>query len=159
MKQKFSKKWLKSKKRRKKRKFIANAPLHIKRKLMKSNLSRDLKEKYHKRSFYVRKGDEVEVMRGEFKGKTGKVNKVDLKNQRVSIEGIQRKKKDGGKVNAYFHPSKLQIQTLNLDDKKREKSVKRGGGSGEKKPKKKRKEKGKKSKEKKKGEKNASKKK
>ncbi len=123
MKKKFSKKWKKSKQGRKKRKYLANAPLHIKHKLISSNLSKELRKKYGKRSFPIRKGDEVKIMRGEFKGKKGKVNMVDKKNLKVSVEGIQRKKKDGGKVNVHFDASKLQIQTLNLEDKKRGKSL------------------------------------
>lgn len=58
-------------------------------------------------------------MRGSFKKKKAKISSVDLKKTRVSLEGIQRAKKDGTKINVYFHPSVLQIQSLNLEDKKR----------------------------------------
>ncbi|MFZ5955010.1 MAG: 50S ribosomal protein L24 [Nanoarchaeota archaeon] len=122
MKQKFSTSWEASKQPRKKRKYLANAPLHIKQKLMSSHLDKDLKKKYNKRSMTIRKGDEVKVMRGNFSNKKGKIEKVDLKRTRVTIEGIQRSKKDGSKVNVWFNPSKLKIVALNLDDKKRIKS-------------------------------------
>ncbi len=59
------------------------------------------------------------VMRGSFKKKKAKISSIDLKNTRVILEGIQRTKKDGTKVNVYFHPSVLVIQTLNSEDSKR----------------------------------------
>ena len=64
-------------------------------------------------------------MKGEFKKKTGKIALVDLKKTRVSIEGIQRTKKDGTKVNVWFNPSNLQIQELDLEDKKRRMAIER----------------------------------
>lgn len=123
MKKKFSTSWISSKQVRKQRKFKANAPLHIRHKFLSANLSKSLREKYGKRSFPLRKEDDVLIMRGAFKKKTGKILSIDLKNSRVAIEGIQRTKKDGTKVNVYFSPSSLQLQTLSLDDKKRIKSL------------------------------------
>jgi len=119
MKKEFSSLWVSSKQPRKQRKYAANAPLHKKHKFLSANLSKSLREKYNRRSLPLRKGDEVLVMRGSFKKKKAKVSSVDLKHTRVSLENIQRTRKDGTKVNVYFHPSVLQIQTLNLDDKKR----------------------------------------
>ena len=72
MKNKFNKKWSKSKKPSKKRKYQLNAPAHIKSKFISSHLSNKLREKYDRRSFRVKKGDKVEIMRGEFKGKENK---------------------------------------------------------------------------------------
>ena len=125
MKKQFSKHWKASKQPRKQRKYRAKAPLHIKRKFLSANLSKELKKKYQRKSFSVRKGDTVKILRGNFKKKTGKINNVNLKRTRVSIEGIQRAKKDGTKVEVFFHPSNLQIRELNLDDKERLKSVER----------------------------------
>ena len=126
MKQKFSKKWKSSRQPRKQRKYRANAPLHIKHKLMSANLKKELRKKYGRRSFPLRKEDSVKIMLGEFKKKTGKIALVDLKKLRVSIEGIQRAKKDGTKINVWFDPSNLQIQELDLDDKERRKAIERG---------------------------------
>lgn len=123
MKKQFSKKWKASKQARKQRKYLANLPLHLRHKLMNCSLSKELRKKYGRRSFPVRKNDIVRVMDGSFKGKTGKVNNVNLKKLKLSIEGIQRQKKDGTKVNIYFFPSKLRITELNLDDKERLKSI------------------------------------
>ena len=119
MKKKFSTKWKASKQPRKKRKYKANAPLHIRHRLLGTNLSKELRKKYGRRSFPLRKNDIVKIMRGKFKGKRGKVLEVNLKKLKVTIEGIQIKKKDGTKVNIRLAPSNLQISELSLDDKKR----------------------------------------
>jgi len=126
MKQKFSRKWKASKQPRKQRKYKANAPLHLRHKAVSANLSKELKTRYKRKSFPIRKGDSVKVMRGEFKKKTGKISLVNLIKMRVAIEGIQKQKKDGTKVNVYFNPSNLQITDLNLEDKERDKALRRG---------------------------------
>lgn len=125
MKKEFSNNWKASKQPRKQRKYLANAPLHTKHKFLSANLSKELRKKYGKRSVPLRKDDSIKIMKGEFKGKTGKILKVWTKRIRVSIDGINRTKKDGAKVAVYFHPSNLQIKELNLNDKKRLDSIKR----------------------------------
>jgi large subunit ribosomal protein L24 len=119
MKKKFSIAWKASKQPRKQRKYRINSPTHIKRKLMCTNLNKDLRKKYNRRSFPLKKGDIIKIMRGKFKNKTGKIELVDLKKLRVTVDGIYNTKKDGTKVNVYFDPSNLQIKELNLEDKKR----------------------------------------
>ena len=125
MKKKFSNAWVGSSQIRKQRKYRANAPLHIARKMMSSTLSKELRKKYGKRSFPIRKGDEVKILAGKFKKKTGKVALVRMIKKKVAIEGIQNKKKDGTKINVLFDASKLMITQLNLDDKKRVQSLER----------------------------------
>jgi large subunit ribosomal protein L24 len=119
MKSEFSTSWLSSKQPRKQRKYLANAPFHIKHKFLNAHLSKQLREKYGKRSLPLRKGDEVLVMRGSFKKKKAKIADVNLKRTKVTLEGFQRAKKDGTKVNVFFAPRALQIITLTLEDKKR----------------------------------------
>jgi large subunit ribosomal protein L24 len=123
MRKKFSTKWKSSKQPRKQRKYLANAPLHIKKKLMGVNLSKELRKKYSKRTLPLRKKDVVKIVRGKFKGKRGKIIGVILKAQKVEVEGIQIKKQDGSKVNVKLRPSNLQIIELNLEDKKRNKAL------------------------------------
>lgn len=123
MKKNFSKKWKASKQPRKQRKYKARAPLHIKKKFLSANLSKELRKKYKKRSFPIRKGDTVKVLRGNFKKRTGKIGRTELKRMRVTIEGVQRTKKDGTKVEVFFNPSNLQIRELDLEDKERMKSI------------------------------------
>ncbi len=119
MKQKFSTNWKSSSQPRKQRKFRANAPLHVKRKMLGVNLSKELRKKQGKRNVVVRKGDKVKVLRGKFKGKSGKVTKVFTKISKITVEGIQVKKMDGSKANVKIQPSNVQIIELGLDDKKR----------------------------------------
>jgi len=123
MKLKFSNSWLSSKQPRKQRKYRYNAPLHKKHKFLSANLSKELRKKYGKRSLPLRKGDEVLVMRGSFKKKKAKVQNII--NCKVSLEGIQRTKKEGTKVPVFFNPRALQIVSLNLEDKKRLEDLKK----------------------------------
>ena len=125
MKNKFSKHWVSSKQPRKQRKYIANAPLHIKHKFLASHLSKDLIKKYKKRAIPVRKGDTVKIVRGKFKKKAGKIEKVLTKKTRVYIENIQNTKRDGSKTYIPIHPSNLIITELNLEDKERQKILQR----------------------------------
>jgi large subunit ribosomal protein L24 len=125
MKKEFSTKWISSKQPRKQRKYTANAPLHTKHNFLSAPLSKELRKKHGKRSIPIRKGDEVLVMRGSFKKKKAKVVTVEPKKTRISLENLQRSKKDGTKVSVFFHPSSVQIQTLNLEDKARIKSLNR----------------------------------
>ena len=124
VKTKFNTSWKASKQPRKQRKYRYNAPLHVLRKFMASMLDKPLREKHGMRNIEVRKGDEVLVMRGKFKKKRGKVNGIDLSRTRINIDGINRTKKDGGKVNVWFNPSNVKIMVLNLDDVRRMKKGK-----------------------------------
>jgi len=119
MKQDFSTSWRSSSQTRKQRKYRHNAPLHTKHKFLSAHLSKELRKKYGKRALPLRKGDEVLVMRGAFKKKKAKVSSVSLKKSGIYLEGINRTKKDGSKVNIKFHPSVLQIFSFNLEDKRR----------------------------------------
>jgi len=92
-------------------------------KFMGSHLSAELRKKHAKRSLPLRKGDTVNVMRGKFKGKIGKVDRVNLKKSRVYVQGVDFEKKDGSKVFYPLHPSKLMITALELDDKKRKEKM------------------------------------
>jgi large subunit ribosomal protein L24 len=123
MKRKFSTSWKSSKQPRKQRKYVAQAPLNIKRKMLSSNLSKDLRKKYGKRSIVVRKGDTVKIMKGKFKKKSGKIVSVKIKMQKVYVEGIQIKKQDGSKANIALKASNLQITELNTSDKRRIKKI------------------------------------
>jgi len=125
MKNKFSKHWKASSQPRKQRKYSANAPLHIKRKLLSVNLSKELRKKHNRRNIPVVKGDTVKIMVGKFKKKNGKIISIDTKNSKIKIEGITIKKQDGSKANVKIHPSNLQIIELNLNDKKRMKETKK----------------------------------
>ena len=79
--------------RRKNRKRHFEAPSHIRRKLMSSPLNKELREKYGVKSMPIRKDDEVQVVRGQYKGQqVGKVVQCYRKKFVVYIERIQREK-------------------------------------------------------------------
>ena len=115
----WSKSWKSSKKVRKQRKYRYTAPLHIKKKFLGSHLSKELRNKYNRRNITVIKGDKVKVLRGQFKGHVGKVEKVNIKESKILVSGIEIQKKDGNKIQPLIHPSNIIIEDLNLDDKKR----------------------------------------
>nr|AJS11853.1 50S ribosomal protein L24P [uncultured archaeon]AJS12349.1 50S ribosomal protein L24P [uncultured archaeon] len=125
MRKRFSSKWKSSKQQRKQRKYRYNAPLHIKHKFVHAHLSKELRKKYQRRSLGLKKGDKISVVRGQFKGHKGTVDKIDLKKTRVYVTGIDLTKKDGSKTTFPIHPSNLIINELNLDDKIRQKIIER----------------------------------
>merc|ERR1712211_197634 len=101
---------------RKQRKRHFNAPSHIRRKLMTSPLSKDLRQKYGVRSMPIRKDDEVQVVHGHYKGQqVGKVVQCYRKKFCVYIERIQREKANGASVYVGIHPSKVSIFKLKMD--------------------------------------------
>ena len=122
---KFSKHWKSSKKPKKQRKYGYNAPLHIRNKFASSRLSEELSKKYKMRNVSARKGDKVKIMRGQFRSKTGKINRVDLKKMKIFVDGIEQNKIEGGKSPYPLHPSNVMITELNTDDKKRFKHMKK----------------------------------
>lgn len=124
MKKKFSRSWISSKQPRKQRKYRYNAPLHIRQKLLAAHLSKKLREEYGRRSFPIRKGDKVRIMRGKYKGLQGSVIRVDLKKLKVYVDCAKRKKVSGQEVYVPIDPSNLEIVELNLEDKKRLKRLK-----------------------------------
>jgi len=115
---KFSKQWIRSIAPKKQRKYRANAPLHLRTKMLAAHLVKELRAKYKKRSIPVRKGDKVKILRGNFKGTIGEIEQVDRKNYRVYIKGAERKKSEGQPASRYpIDPSNITIIELKLDDK------------------------------------------
>merc|ERR1711994_1025128 len=105
----------------KQRKRQFTAPSHIRRKLMSAPLSKDLRQKYGVRSMPIRKDDEVQVLRGHYKGQqVGKVVQCYRKKFVVYIERIQREKANGATVYVGIHPSKVCIVKLKMDKGRKE---------------------------------------
>ena len=123
MKSIFSIQWLSSIQPRKQRKFRANAPLHIKGSFLSAKLSKELQEKRKTRSVRVRTGDKVKVLRGQFKGKTGTVDRVDINKERIYVSGVETVKKEGGKVPYPLHASNVMITSLAQDKRRFKKSA------------------------------------
>lgn len=80
--------------------------------MVHAHLSKDLRIQKKKRALPVRKGDTVKVVRGKFRGRSGKVTAVNLKNTTVSVEGMVLKKQSGKEIMAKIHPSNLVITAL-----------------------------------------------
>lgn len=112
-----------SRKPRKQRKRHKNAPHHEKRKIMSSPLAEKLRERYSTRSFPVREGDEVEVMRGAFKGHVDEVVQVDRRNEKIYIEGVTVEKADESQEPFGIHPSNVRIVDLDLSDPWRKEKI------------------------------------
>jgi large subunit ribosomal protein L24 len=99
---------------------MLHTPKHVRDAMIHSTLANNLREEYRRRSIRVIKGDNVRVMRGEYNGIEGKIEKVNTQRGTLAIEGIQREKVRGGNVKVQIHASNVKIIGLNLDDKKRE---------------------------------------
>ncbi|MCK5023155.1 MAG: 50S ribosomal protein L24, partial [Candidatus Aenigmarchaeota archaeon] len=125
MKKEWSSNWISSKQPRKQRKYRHNAPLHVKQKFISAHLSEVLRKRFGKRSLSLRKGDEVKVMNGTDKGFKGKVERVNLKNTKIYIEGLNTKKVDGSEVMKAIDPSNLMIIEAKIEDKKRQMIIER----------------------------------
>jgi len=96
---------------------------HKREKLLGANLSENLRKEHNKRSMRVIKGDTVRILRGEYVGIEGKVEKVNTEKSTLSIEGVQREKIRGGKVKVQIHASNVQIISVNTDDEYRMKGT------------------------------------
>lgn len=122
MNKEWSPSWKGSVQPRKQRKYVYGLPLHLARKVLTSILKKDLRVKFG-RSVKLRKGDTVKVMRGQYKGKTGKVEKMSIRGGKVYIENVNIVKKDGNKVLVPIHASNLMVTELYTEDKKRMKRL------------------------------------
>ena len=98
---------------------------HKREKLLGASLSENLREQHNRRSIRIVKGDTVRILRGEYAGIEGKVEKVNTVRSTLSIEGVQREKIRGGKVKVQIHASNVQIISLNTDDEYRMKGTRK----------------------------------
>jgi len=96
---------------------------HKRDRFLGASLSENLREQHSKRSMRVIKGDTVRILRGEYVGIEGKVEKVNTEKSKLSIEGVQREKIRGGNVKVQVHASNVQIISLNMDDDYRIKGI------------------------------------
>jgi large subunit ribosomal protein L24 len=99
---------------------LKHVPKHLHDARICSTLIEDLRRQYNRRNTRVIKGDTVKVMRGEYTGIEGKVEKVNTERGTLAIEGVQREKIKGGNVKVQIHASNVTIVGLNLQDKYRQ---------------------------------------
>lgn len=115
-----------SRKPRKQRYRLFNAPLHKKRKWISAHLAENLLLKYDRRSLPVVKGDTVKVMRGNFRGHEDKIAKVHVRDQTVEIEGVVITTAKGEKIAKPIHANTLLITKLNVTDRWRREKLEKG---------------------------------
>lgn len=96
---------------------IYQAAVTTRSKLMCSHLSKDLQQKYNRRSVRVTEGDTVKVLRGEYKGVSGKITRVSTLRNGIAIEGIKKEKLKGGNLDVFIHTSNVLVTDLNTEDK------------------------------------------
>jgi large subunit ribosomal protein L24 len=76
--------------------------------------------KAKKRSLLVKKGDKVKVMRGGFKGKEGKVAKVNYTRAVVFVEGLTQKGMRGKENMVPLQPSNLLLMDVDMTKERKE---------------------------------------
>ena len=82
---------------------------------MSSMLDKSLRTEHNVRSLPIRKDDEVEIMRGRHKGKSGKVISVYRRKWVIHVERVTMNKKDGRTVQIGIHPSNVKITKIKMD--------------------------------------------
>ncbi|KIY43550.1 ribosomal protein L24, partial [Fistulina hepatica ATCC 64428] len=105
--------------RRKSRKAHFSAPSSVRRKIMSSGLSKELRAKHQARSLPIRKDDEVRIVRGKYKGREGKVTQVYRKKWVIHVDRVHRDKSNGASVPIGVHPSNVVIINIKLDKDRR----------------------------------------
>jgi large subunit ribosomal protein L24 len=105
---------------------LIHIPKHQRDKMIGSTLADNLRQQYGRRSVRVIKGDSIRVMRGEYRGVEGKVEKVNTENGTLQIEGVQHEKIRGGQVKVPIHASNVMVTSLKMDDKYRQSALTSG---------------------------------
>lgn len=106
--------------RRKQRLRHFSAPSSLRRKIMSCRLSKDLKDKYNVRSLPIRKNDEVKILKGKGKNKTGKVVQVYRKKWCIHVDKVNRDKQNGQTVFLPIKPTYCVIEKLHLNNDRKE---------------------------------------
>lgn len=101
--------------RRKSRKAHFAAPSGLKRKIMSSSLSKDLRSKHDAKSLPIRKDDEVLIVRGKYKGREGKVTQVYRKKWVIHVDRVHIERSNAATVPVGIHPSNVVITNIKLD--------------------------------------------
>lgn len=111
--------WRSSTRKAKQRKYVWNAPSHLRHNFLSAHLAKNLRQQYKRRSAPVRTGDKVKILRGSHTGKSGTVERTNTKRHVVYITGIDSTKRDGSKRLIPLQPSNLLIEELDLKDRRR----------------------------------------
>jgi large subunit ribosomal protein L26e len=112
--------------RRKQRLRHFSAPSSLRRRIMSCRLAKDLREKYQVRSLPIRKNDEVKILKGKGKNKTGKVVQVYRKKWCIHVDNVRRDKQNGQTIFLPIKPSYCVIEKLHLNKDRKELLERRG---------------------------------
>ncbi|MCJ7429285.1 MAG: 50S ribosomal protein L24 [Candidatus Nanohaloarchaeota archaeon QJJ-5] len=115
----WSKEWKASSDPQKQRKYRRNAPYHIRKKFLSAHLADHVAEIFGTTSLPVREGDRAEVMRGDWAGMEGTIDRIDYSDYSVYISGIERERVDTSDAKIALDPSNLKLTKLNVDDDQR----------------------------------------
>jgi large subunit ribosomal protein L24 len=88
-----------------------------------ASLSTNLKDKYTRNAVRLRVGDSVKLLRGEYSGIEGKIQKVFASDGMITVEGINREKIAGGTTPVRIQASNVVVTSLNLDDRWRREKI------------------------------------
>ena len=113
----------KSKKPSKQRLYEHETPKNEAHKLMSAPLSKKLRTEHGYRTLPVREGDSIIIVRGEYKGKKGKISKTDPVKHRIFVDGIGGKKTDAQEIAIPLHPSNVIIEKINSKDRYRRDNI------------------------------------
>ncbi|MBT4870623.1 MAG: 50S ribosomal protein L24 [Candidatus Diapherotrites archaeon] len=119
----------KSSKPRVSRREYLQMDMHIRSKTITGHLNKKLQKELGTRSVSLRKGDIVEIVRGNFKGKEGKIINIQRGIGKIHVEKIIRKKSDGTEYEVAIDPSNIIVVGIEKGDKKRFKTKKKKEGS------------------------------
>jgi len=98
---------------------IYKTNIYGKRKLLVAKLDKPLLKTTTKKRMTVRKGDTIKILRGKYKGKSGKVDKVSYTKAKIYIKDIKQTNSRGQDRLIPFNASNVIIIDLILNDNKR----------------------------------------
>ena len=91
---------------------------------MSCHLNKTLRQTHKIRALPIKRGDEVKILKGKFKGRAGKVVQVYRRRSVIYVDKITREKQNGQSVFCPIRPSYCVIEKL-LENKDRKKTIER----------------------------------
>lgn len=105
---------------RKVRKSFFNATKEAKHVAMSAPLSKELRETHGIKHLPIRLEDEVQVVRGKFRSRVGRVTAVKLRSMRINVESVSVTKLSGSTAFIPLHPSNVVVTKLKMDKSRKE---------------------------------------
>ncbi|KAK8887321.1 60S ribosomal protein L26 [Tritrichomonas musculus] len=100
---------------RKVRKHYFNATKEEKHVALSAPINKELQTTHGIKRLPIRRDDEVQVVRGQFKGRSGRVVAVKLRSMRINVESVTKQKINNETVFIPIHPSNVVITKLKMD--------------------------------------------